>query len=436
RRHQLCDALGQSTCPCPISHGGTSLLVFRPQPSTPGGQQFRLRSARHESFTAVQHTGDTIDIRSDHRYRDHRASMQLLVSRLRDRDLEPFAQLGDQRPHNRPLLLQRTHVTKQQIELECANIHRHHPECHVRRVGRGCGRNPPHPRSHLHSRFLAVFVRLDDIVEFDVVERTERQTALVPVPDLDNILLEPTKRTDLKIVRHDDVVPQQPCPRIPPDLTGTDDAARDRARLRGFEHVADLGPTEPDLFVLRLEHALQSLLDLLDRLVDHRVVAHIDTLAGRTLGGLALCPHVEPEHDRVGSRRQLDAALRHTTDTAVHDTEFDLVRAHIDLVQRGFQCLDGTRVVALHDQVQRRGLLHRGVHTLLADPFPLHRVLGVTEPGLPPLGDLPATRSSSTTRKVSPAPGTEVNPITCTGCDGSAWVTSSLYSSTIRRTRP
>jgi len=47
-----------------------------------------------------------------------------------------------------------------------------------------------------------------------------------------------------------------------------------------------------------------------------------------------------------------------------------------------------------------------------------------------------AMRSSSTTRKLSPAPGTDVKPMTWTGRDGSASSMSSPYSSTIRRTRP
>ena len=47
-----------------------------------------------------------------------------------------------------------------------------------------------------------------------------------------------------------------------------------------------------------------------------------------------------------------------------------------------------------------------------------------------------AMRSSSTTSRLSPAPGTEVKPMTWTGRDGRAAVTSAPCSSTIRRTRP
>ncbi len=47
-----------------------------------------------------------------------------------------------------------------------------------------------------------------------------------------------------------------------------------------------------------------------------------------------------------------------------------------------------------------------------------------------------ATRSSGTTRKLSPASGTLVNPSTCTGRAGPASATGSPCSSSIARTRP
>ncbi len=47
-----------------------------------------------------------------------------------------------------------------------------------------------------------------------------------------------------------------------------------------------------------------------------------------------------------------------------------------------------------------------------------------------------AMRSSSTTTRLSPAPGTDVKPMTWTGREGDASRTSSPCSSTMRRTRP
>src|SRR5690606_5131267 len=160
------------------------------------------------------------------------------------------------------------------------------------------------------------------------------------------------------------------------------------ADLRGLEHLTDLSPTEVDLLVHRLEHALQGLLDFLDRLVDHRVVPDVDTLARGAFGRLALRTHVVPDHDRVGRRGEVDVALGDTTHTAVDDVELHLV-ADVDLHQGRFERLDGTRVVALDDQVEGVGLLQRGVQVLQADTLAPGGVLGVADPSLAALGDLP-----------------------------------------------
>src|SRR3712207_2531769 len=136
-----------------------------------------------------------------------------------------------------------------------------------------------------------------------------------------------------------------------------------------------------DLLVLRLEHALEGRLDLLDRLVDDRVVPDVDALAGGELGGLALGPDVEAEDDDVVGQRQVDVALGDAADAAVDDPQRDVV-AHLDLHQGLFERLDGARVVALDDQVELAGLLERRVQVLQADPLPHGRVLRVADPGL------------------------------------------------------
>ena len=106
-----------------------------------------------------------------------------------------------------------------------------------------------------------------------------------------------------------------------------------------------------DLLELRLEHALERRLDLLDRLVDDRVVADLDALAVGDLGVLALGPDVEADDDGVGGHREVDVVLRDRTDTAVDDPQVDLV-AHVDLEQRVLERLDRTGHVALEDEVE------------------------------------------------------------------------------------
>ena len=121
--------------------------------------------------------------------------------------------------------------------------------------------------------------------------------------------------------------------------------------LRGAEDLAHLGGAELHLLVLRLEHALEGRLDVVDRLVDDRVEAHVDALAvGQLLDALRVLD-VEADDDRVVDRRQVDVVLRDGTDPAVDDAQLDLV-AHVDLEQRVLERLDGTGDVALEDQVE------------------------------------------------------------------------------------
>src|SRR5690606_30868494 len=130
-----------------------------------------------------------------------------------------------------------------------------------------------------------------------------------------------------------------------------DDRPGDVAELRGAEDLADLRGAQLGLLVLRLEHALERGLHVLDRLVDDRVEADVDALAlGQVLDALAVL-HVEADDDRVVDRREVDVVLRDGTHTAVDDTQLDLV-AHVDLEQRVLEGLDGTGHVALEDEVE------------------------------------------------------------------------------------
>src|SRR6185369_226381 len=141
----------------------------------------------------------------------------------------------------------------------------------------GTSRTHPAPE-RLRARLLALLVRLDQVADLQVAVRTERQTALVALADLDHVVLEPPQRADRQVLRHDGAVAEQTGPGVAPDLAGHDQATRDRADLGGLEDLANLRAAQLDLFVLRLEHALEGLLDLVDRLVDDRVVPDVDAL--------------------------------------------------------------------------------------------------------------------------------------------------------------
>src|SRR3954467_10311406 len=238
------------------------------------------------------------------------------------------------------------------------------------------------------ARLLADLERLDDVLDLDVVERPQADTALVALADLGDVVLEAAQGLDGEVVGDDDPVADQPGLRVPVDGPAADDRAGDVADARHPEDLADLRRTERDLLVLRLEHALEGRLDLLDRLVDDRVVPDVDTLAVGQLRRLPLSPDVEAQDDDVVGQRQVDVALGDRPDPAVDDPQRDVV-AHLDLHQRVLERLDGARVVTLDDQVELAVLLQRRVEVLQADPLAHRCVLRVADAGLAPVGDLP-----------------------------------------------
>src|SRR3954451_476271 len=237
-------------------------------------------------------------------------------------------------------------------------------------------------------RLLAHLEGLDDVLDLDVVERPEADTALVALAHLGDVVLEPAQRLHGQVVGDDDAVAQQPGLEVPVDRAVAHDRTGHVADLRDAEHLAHLGAAEPDLLELRLEHALEGRLDLLDRLVDDRVVPDVDALAVGQLRRLTLGPDVEAQDDDVVGQRQVDVALGDPADAAVDDPQRQVV-AHLDLHQGLLERLHGARVVALDDQVELTGLLQRRVEVLQADPLAHRRVLRVPDTGLAPVGDLP-----------------------------------------------
>ena len=65
------------------------------------------------------------------------------------------------------------------------------------------------------------------------------------------------------------------------------------ADLPFIEDLKDLGVAKEALLQLRLEQTLQPRFDIVDDVVDDRVVADLHTVAPRELARLRICPHVE-----------------------------------------------------------------------------------------------------------------------------------------------
>jgi len=95
---------------------GRRSFFFVVQP-LPGRQQLNFRAGGHQALALVKHlVGVSRGVRH-HRYPDLGPPMQVKVTCLGDRDAgEPAAQLGDNRPDDGPLLLERADIAKQHVE--------------------------------------------------------------------------------------------------------------------------------------------------------------------------------------------------------------------------------------------------------------------------------------------------------------------------------
>src|SRR6478735_8638415 len=239
------------------------------------------------------------------------------------------------------------------------------------------------PRDLLH------LVSLDDIAFLDVVEPTQDQTTLEALADLGRVVLLPLERGEVQVVRHDGAVADQAHLGVASDQAAGDHATGDVADLGAAEDRTDLRLSQGGLFELRLEHALERSLDLLDGLVDHRVVPDLHALALGQLRRLALRADVEADDDRVGGRSEVDVGLGDRTDTAVDDAQRHLV-ADIDLGQRVLEGLDRTGDIALQDQVEllALALLHRRHEVFQAATHATLGLHGRPLTGLASLGDL------------------------------------------------
>ena len=162
---------------------------------------------------------------------------------------------------------------------------------------------------------LAHLPGLNDVAFGDILV-TQRDTALVALADLGDVVLLATQGLDLEVLGDNHTVAHQASLGSALDRAGADDRTGDVAELAGAEDLTDLRGTQLDLLVDRLEHALEGSLNVVDRRVDDVVVLDLDALGIRHLGHALGGTDVEADDDRVVDGRQVDVNLA-TVDNAV-----------------------------------------------------------------------------------------------------------------------
>src|SRR3954454_4494324 len=157
---------------------------------------------------------------------------------------------------------------------------------------------------------------LEHVALADVGEARQHDAALEPGQDLADIVVDPPQRPD-RGLPDDGAVADDPHARVAAHDAVADVGAGDRADPRGAEGLADLDGADRVLDLLGREHALHGGAQLVQRLVDHRVVADRHALAVGELAGGAHGPDVEADDDRLRRRRQHDVGLRDPADAAM-----------------------------------------------------------------------------------------------------------------------
>src|SRR5699024_6741549 len=223
----------------------------------------------------------------------------------------------------------------------------------------------------------------------EVVVRAQVDTALVPVAHLGDIVLEAAQTGHLDVLGDHHTVAGDARLRTALDDAAAHDRTGDVAELGGAEDLADLRRAELDLLVLRLEHALEGGLDLVDRVVDDRVVLDLDTLALGVVRVQTLRANVVADDDGVRGDREVDVVHRDRADAAVDDAQVHAL-ADLDAQQRLLEGLHRTGGVALEDEVEGLDLAlgHMLVDVLEADALAHLRERRGTLGGLALLSDL------------------------------------------------
>src|SRR3954452_13171495 len=196
---------------------------------------------------------------------------------------------------------------------------------------------------------LARLVDLQHVALLDVLEVAQDDPAFEARRDLPHVLVEASQRCDLAVV-DDRAVAHEPGPRAARDLAVGDVGAGDDTDPRRAEELTDLDVTKGVLDLIGFEHALHRGTQLVQNLVDHRVVADLDALPLAHRAGVADGPHVEADDDRVGRRGKHDVGLVDAADAGADDVHRHLVLRQLgDLV---LERLGGAGDVGLDEEVE------------------------------------------------------------------------------------
>ena len=114
---------------------------------------------------------------------------------------------------------------------------------------------------------LGYYEGLDHVTDLDVVELLDSDTALHSGRNFLGVVLVPLEGCDVTGVDHDTVTDKATLGRLG-DLSVTYEATGDRSYLGNLEGLLDLCGSGDLLLLDRLEHTFDTVLDIVDRIID------------------------------------------------------------------------------------------------------------------------------------------------------------------------
>src|SRR5256714_10117653 len=192
----------------------------------------------HQAVGLLEHAGGVAPLVRHHTDGQLGALPQVVVGRLRGRDVEAVVEPVLEALQDVTLLLQRAAPLEVQL--------------------------PGHPPHHHGSRPLAAIppveragdlldaIRFDQVADLDVVEVLDADAALEALPHLAHVVLEALEGGDRPLVHLDAVADDADAGR-PRDHAAAHVAPRDRAHLRDLERLPDLGLAQDHFLLFRGE---------------------------------------------------------------------------------------------------------------------------------------------------------------------------------------
>src|SRR5690606_7947121 len=167
-------------------------------------------------------------------------------------------------------------------------------------------------------------VTFDDVFHLNVVEVFDGNTAFVTCFDLSDIVFKSLQLVDLTVMDNNPV-PNDTDFVFPGNKTIGDITSGYCSHLRDLKDLSHLDISSDNLFKGWFEHPFDSVLNLVDGIIDDGVMPDLNFFLFRHFLGISRRSNLEAQDDSVRGRSQEHIRFRNLTDTFMDDIDTDFI---------------------------------------------------------------------------------------------------------------